>query len=331
MRSLRRRIGGRHRATPAAAVAAFACLLVAGCGSPTAQSSAPVGGITATESPAPVATASGTASPTIESAPAPSDVPSDGPAPTSTPRAVPTGRAPRPDAFAYVVTDDLRVRSKPEVSDASEKYEPLLWDGALVWVLDGPVRASGFDWFLIDAMGEADLQVHPDPPPTGWAAAAGKDGERWMEAWDIDCPSTPLDLVSDFGWPPEGLLGLTCFGDRALTFEAMASRWEFACSDGGTAYEPEPSWFGDCGDRVVLDRDGGFGPGERAALVVNLAPEAVVDVMPETDAGTWVPVRVTGHYDDPRALECEWGSENPAQDSAVVGCRAEFVVTSIAG
>jgi hypothetical protein len=88
--------------------------------------------------------------------------------------------APRPDGFAYVVTDDLRMRSKPEVSDASGKYEPLLWKGALAWVAEGPIRGSGYDWYRIVPLGEVDLQYHPDPPPEGMGGGK-RQGRRAVD------------------------------------------------------------------------------------------------------------------------------------------------------
>src|SRR4030095_16691388 len=83
----------------------------------------------------------------------------------------------RPDTFARVAPDDLRVRTKPGVGADSIKLEPLLWKDALVFVIDGPVAASGYDWYLVKPMGEADVQHHPDPPQDGWVARGGRAGE----------------------------------------------------------------------------------------------------------------------------------------------------------
>ena len=266
------------------------------------------------------------------------------PSPSDPPRATPIATtrsgeetrpgsypAPRPDSFAHVITDDLRVRSKPEVSTSSKKYEPLLWEGALVWVAEGPVRASGYDWFRIVPMGEADLQYHPDPPPAGWVAA-GKDGEPWIERWESSC-ETPLDTVSDFDWPPQGWIGLSCFGDRTVGFTAAATRWDIDCEE-----NPElglrPAWFRRCGESFVLDREGGFPDWERAPLFVTLAPEAQIDIDPTTTTNRWVDVRVTGHYDDARAQDCTQPADSDASAasvrvSAVHACRTRFVVTRL--
>ena len=69
------------------------------------------------------------------------------------------------------IEPDLRVRSLPEVSDASAKLSPLLRDGDALYVIGGPVAGSGYDWYEIHA---------PRTGLTGWVAAASKEGEEWM-------------------------------------------------------------------------------------------------------------------------------------------------------
>jgi hypothetical protein len=81
------------------------------------------------------------------------------------------------DVASRTVSDRLRVRSLPEISDASIRYEPLLPLGTEVRVLDGPVLGSGYVWYRVET---------PVTDPTGhvlsgWVAAAGKDGERWLD------------------------------------------------------------------------------------------------------------------------------------------------------
>lgn len=197
---------------------------------------------------------------------------------------------------------------------------------------EGPVRGSGFEWYRVFPMGEADLQYHPDPPREGWVAAAGKDGARWIADWGGSC-QTPLDTVSDFDYPPQGLIGLSCFGDRNVTLTAMAAQWDIDC-DGSMDQDLEPSWFRVCDHRYVLDAEGGFPPWERAPLYVVIAPEARVDLDQSTTTEDWVRVRVTGHYDDPRARDCTrpagFGlSGDVAQERAIRDCRSRFVVTRL--
>lgn len=233
------------------------------------------------------------------------------------------------DSFVYVVTDNLRVRSKPEVSDESVKYEPLLWRGALAWVSEGPIRGSAYDWYLIHPLGEADLQHHPDPPPAGWVAEASKDGVPWIAEWGVPCPPTPLGTVSDFDYPPQGMIGLSCFGERTIEFVAMASRWNVDCGTGSSLLEIEPTWLRPCGDHIVLDVESGFAENERAPLFVTLAPDADVDVSPMIESRKWVRVRVKGQYDDPRAQDCHVSSR-PRDEPTVRICRSQFVVASLA-
>jgi len=66
------------------------------------------------------------------------------------------------------VTDDLRVRSKPEVSGSSELLTPLLDNGRQVYVVDGPVPGSGYEWYLVAPVQEAG----DEHAPFGWVAGA---------------------------------------------------------------------------------------------------------------------------------------------------------------
>jgi hypothetical protein len=317
--------GSRMRVVVAAVIIG---LLVASCGStperlPASLSAEPSN---AASSPSPDR---GISSAAPETSPSRAIEPSAAPSPAATP--ADTQSRPRPDSFAWVVTDNLRVRSRPEVSDQSAKYEPLLWKGALLWVIEGPVRGSGYDWYRIQPMGEADLQQHPDPPPEGWVAAASKVGEPWVEDWGI-CPRVPLDTVSEFDWPAQGLIGLSCNGSQSIEFTAMASRWSpHTCDDSDWRRQIEPVWFQGCVDRYVLDRVGGFAQGERAALSITLAPEVEVNVTPALEIGSWVRVRVSGHYDDPRARSCRLPEHlaNVSEETVVRFCRAQFVVDTL--
>ncbi|HEV8696937.1 MAG TPA: hypothetical protein VGQ89_04515 [Candidatus Limnocylindrales bacterium] len=83
------------------------------------------------------------------------------------------------DVPTRTVSDRLRVRSLPEISEASIKYEPLLPLGTQVEVLDGPVLADGYVWYhVIAPINDPNITARF---LTGWVAAAGKDGERWLD------------------------------------------------------------------------------------------------------------------------------------------------------
>jgi hypothetical protein len=226
------------------------------------------------------------------------------------------------------------------VGPDSLRYEPLLWKDALVFVVDGPVAASGYDWYLVEPMGEADVQYHPDPPPPGWVAAAGTDGEPWLKPYaPMWCHPHPFDAPpSDFDWPPRRLIELSCYGNTTLRFPARLGRAEFGC-------EPEPrwrirpawlDWCEGAGYRLA-DPDPGDTPIDLGAFHVLLDPAVDVDRLPPlADGGAdYVAVEVVGQYDHPAAADCRSEarvpSTEPKPDPAltVLGCRATFVVTAI--
>ena len=95
---------------------------------------------------------------------------------------------------AVTVVDGLRVRSKPRVSDDSHKYEPLLPVGTPLYVLDGPVSASGYAWYEVAPLGSRSL-------PQGWVAAAGRSSEPWLAGGDFSCPPVPTDFRIPSGSP----------------------------------------------------------------------------------------------------------------------------------
>ncbi len=74
------------------------------------------------------------------------------------------------------VADRLRVRSEPRVSDDSIMYDPVLPLGTELFVLDGPVSASGYTWYMVAPVSFAEL----DGPGSGWVASADKNGEPWI-------------------------------------------------------------------------------------------------------------------------------------------------------
>jgi hypothetical protein len=73
-----------------------------------------------------------------------------------------------------VVVTALRVRTAPTIDNGkSAKLDPLIGVGAQLEVLDGPVAADGYDWYLVQALGS---------PHRGWVAAADHDGQPWIQA-----------------------------------------------------------------------------------------------------------------------------------------------------
>jgi serine protease inhibitor len=79
-------------------------------------------------------------------------------------------------AVARTVSDGLRMRSQPRVSDDSIKYEPLLPLGTELQVVGGPVEASGYTWYQVEPLGFALA----DGVDRAWVAAADHDGTPWI-------------------------------------------------------------------------------------------------------------------------------------------------------
>ena len=134
-------------------------------------------------SPTPAAAATTTPSPT------PDDPASPPASPTPTPAAEPGGPTRPLDSYGpgywmCVISDNLRVRSKPGTGEDSRKYEPLLHKGACFLIVKGPVAASGYVWYLVDL-------AFPDSPlaggvTRGWVAAGDRDGTWWIDNSAID-------------------------------------------------------------------------------------------------------------------------------------------------
>jgi hypothetical protein len=72
-----------------------------------------------------------------------------------------------------VVVTGLRVRTAPTVDNTkSAKLEPLLGTGTRLQIIEGPVNADDYDWYMVQAIGL---------PHRGWVAVADHDGSPWVE------------------------------------------------------------------------------------------------------------------------------------------------------
>jgi hypothetical protein len=258
------------------------------------------------------------------------------PAPVSSSPPPPSEIGIRPDAFARVATDDLRVRSKPFVGDASRKLEPLLWKGADLFVIDGPVAGSGYRWYFVKPLGEVDVPVHPEPPAYGWVAAGSKDGEAWLEPVADECFDTPLgwlqfDLMN---WPMD-LSALSCFGDRRLAFTAGLSVRSIDECDPVPAWVTDLAWFGGCQPKAYLLAD----PNDRLTdethtLLVWIEPSVDLRTLPTVGSDEWLLVDVVGQFAHPAAASCrptpnEDGQPESPAELARLACRSQFVVTEL--
>lgn len=279
--------------------------------------------------PAPSASA---AIPSGPSAPSSTPDPSapGGPAgtPSAEPTADPTPTVPQlpQDSIARVVTTDLRVRSLPGVSDASKKLEPLLAAPRLVFVMDGPVEASGYTWYEVAPIGDAATTVEL---PIGWVAAADKDGTPWIRKAAPDCPSRPA-TVKDLR-SLDTVLALACFGPTPITFDAELAQPEATCGvDIGWTIRPD--WLAStCPNPAFLVHD---------AREPGISFESIIDptlnvsgFAPGVEETGWLPVSVTGRFDHAAATDCKGVSNGePVPFSAeriVLACRATFVITRL--
>ncbi len=210
----------------------------------------------------------------------------------------------------------MRVRSRPTVDAASVKYEPLLRRGDAVFIIDGPVKADGYAWYLVQSLpGGTDLDA--DGGPFGWVAAASRDGEEWIEdRGRTGCPEIPDEGRDVVGALPEEVL-LYCFGSTELAFDVEAN---IHCEQPDPI---DPAWLAvRCG---VLAGDSCGACGTPIA-----AEPSTGIVLPREEFATW---SMRGHFDDPAASSCVLAAQgnvpDPAPESIVHRCRTTFVLTSL--
>jgi hypothetical protein len=224
---------------------------------------------------------------------------------------------------AQVVTTDLVVRSLPGVSDESEINDALLDEPTLLFVLQGPVAASGYEWYLVQPFTERIcMDICPEPFPFGWVARTGKDGEQWIAPATLGCPEPTIEAIQ---WVTDPVR-LACFGAETLRLtgklgpcfaaETPIAQQQAGCLLYTTDHEP-PEGFGPPGILVRF--------AEGVPLPANLEGEIV---------------SVTGQFDHATATSCTWpeGSndefgysdrETPSPQQVVLWCRTDFVVTAL--
>lgn len=213
-------------------------------------------------------------------------------------------------SVAITVASDVRMRSKPEVGSTSEPYSPTLPKGAELFVVGGPVRESGYDWYEV-------LPLNSGLPTRGWVARASRPGEPWITPASATCPKAPTTIA--------GLSGMTdgtrlaCFSQVPITVQARL----LPCyCDVDPAYAWKPAWFGDT--TLVLAEPAAAAPPREPWVFLNLDPTGTYpNPLPVGDA-----VEVTGTFDHPAARGCTATLESEHQVLHDV-CRTSFAVTSI--
>lgn len=97
-----------------------------------------------------------------------------------------------------VISDGIRVRSKPRVAADSIKYEPLLASGTDLSIVSGPVGASGYWWYKVHLEDGLRLEGGIE---LGWIAAGDHDGHPWIALVDDGMVGPDLDPVPDWTLP----------------------------------------------------------------------------------------------------------------------------------
>ena len=210
------------------------------------------------------------------------------------------------DSLVEVLVTDLVVRSVPGIDPPSTILASPMRAPDRAFVVDGPVPASGYDWYLVAPLDRADgTRGH-----FGWIARASREGEAWVRSIEPRCPTT-ADLAGILGLQP--LERLACYGDETLTLTAPS----LSCGAGGGPWIWEPAWLMEIGG-CALSID------ESLGLLMRVPPGVTGH-----DGST--PVTVAGHFDDAAAAGCTVTTTDPVSPApgpheAVVMCRTQFVV-----
>jgi hypothetical protein len=240
------------------------------------------------------------------------------PAPMNEPAACDAGPpAIHVDGRAKVTAGGVVGRADP-ATDAA-RLQPRLPIDTLVYIIAGPVRVDGLDWWQV-----FPRQFPYELWPLGWIPATRQDGSPTLEPARPAC--LPLGepqsahMLSAFSDPLHD--NLACFGGQELAFEAVMD-----C----TAALANPAVGG--ADWIGLDchADG------EASVAVSWSTAQVAfgsELGHQLVSGLfWV----RGHYHDPQADNCfsvPLGTvfttpNQPPDIGAVVSCRQQFVLTDL--
>lgn len=238
--------------------------------------------------------------------------------------ATPTTAQPlSPDSIAEVVTSDLVMRSLPGVTDESIILDRVLQPGDRLFVMDGPVAATGYDWYQVQLLGDRVADE------AGWVAAMGRDGEAWITSTMIECPDPALADVFELD-AFHRLELLSCLGDRQIQVTVQAMGICSGYIEGPPNFVFEPTWLG-MGSTCGWGREGYFLFGMQPFL----EPAVGSGFPPGAQRLDWY--QLTGQFDHPEAKNCvlrELSGGDPdmppmpdmTPEQVVLLCRSHFAV-----
>jgi hypothetical protein len=221
------------------------------------------------------------------------------------------------DSVVVTLENRLRVRSKPGVEADSKLLEPLLPAGTTLFVLEGPLVASGYEWYRVVPIAPRDRTL-----PHGWVARSSHKGVPWLGAGTAECRAVPTSIQMLAALDPG--TRLACFRDREINVQARI----IPCNcdvDGGSL---EPRWF-DWGDQPLLL----VGPNQTRPPA-DSKDWFVLHLDPDGDYPRPIPtgrvVTVTGTFDHPASSSCVMHTlPEPGTTEVVPDCRWTFAVTRI--
>jgi hypothetical protein len=184
-----------------------------------------------------------------------------------------------------------------------------------LYLLDGPVQADGYAWYLAATASEFALTTEY----VGWVAA-GDEAGAWLVPHEPDCPQPPIEL-SDLTYSSLSRFeAIACFGGEALTVRGWYVDLPADAEPPGQC-SAEPAWLV-CGWGYHMLRpepSGWYGGANNLQMKVDPASGVQMPLR-----GNWV--LVTGMFDHPGAQACGSGSQEDVAFRLM--CRMEFVVTS---
>ena len=230
----------------------------------------------------------------------------------------------RRDTVAVTTEPGLRVRSLPEVSDASVKHEPLLDRNDALYIIDGPIAGTGYQWYEVYA---------PRTGLSGFVAAASKERQDWIVPAPLPCTlgASPFEVVDKIGYD---LMHLACYSGVEMGGTYVLKRFSddgLHCPD-TFQYVTEPDWLD-----LPLACQFEFGPEEADTGGYDLpaggvlhpsvadVPARLLKASPEG-----LMIEVSGAIDHPDSRSCvPLGDVVPDLRMIQLKCRGTFVITEL--